>query len=123
QRILELQPDFIAQKSLLEEIAEAEGQKIIFYPKFHCEFNFIEMYWGKAKVFARKKCDYTFPGLQKTVPKALDSIDLLLIWKYARKAFRYMNAYWLQIPSAEIEKQVKKYKSHRRIPLNWANEV
>ena len=88
QRILELQPDFLAQKSLLEEIAESEGQKIIFYPKFHCELNFIEMFWGKAKAYARENCDYTFAGLQKTVPLALESVDLEVIRKFAKKVIQ-----------------------------------
>ena len=75
QRILELQPDFMAQKTLLEEIAENNHQKIIFYPKFHCEFNFIEMYWGRVKWYTRNNCNYTFPGLQETVSTALESVN------------------------------------------------
>ena len=37
------------QKSLIQETIEARGHKVIFYPKFHCELNFIEMFWGAAK--------------------------------------------------------------------------
>ena len=121
QRILELQPDFLAQKSLLEEIAESEGQKIIFYPKFHCEFNFIEMFWGRAKAYARENCDYTFAGLQKTVLLALESVDLEVICKFARRSFRYIDAYRLGLTGEDAERQVKKYKSHRRIPEDWIN--
>ena len=33
-RILELQPDFVNQKSLIEETIESHGHKVIFYPKF-----------------------------------------------------------------------------------------
>jgi hypothetical protein len=46
RRILSLQEDFISQKSLLQEEIEKRGHKCIFYPKYHCELNFIEMYWG-----------------------------------------------------------------------------
>ncbi|PKB94848.1 hypothetical protein RhiirA5_260559, partial [Rhizophagus irregularis] len=48
-RILSLQPDFAAQRPLIQEIIEDRGHKIIFYPKFHCELNFIEQFWGAAK--------------------------------------------------------------------------
>ena len=44
RRIIFLQPDFIGEQGLLEKIVEEAGHKIIFYPKFHCELNFIEMY-------------------------------------------------------------------------------
>src|SRR5256714_327795 len=49
RRIMSLQPDFLAQKSELETVIEETKHKCIFYPKFHCELNFIEMYWGAAK--------------------------------------------------------------------------
>ena len=49
KRILELQPDFCAQKSLVQETIEAAGHLCIFLPKFHCELNFIEFFWGAVK--------------------------------------------------------------------------
>ena len=43
-RILSLQSDFLAQRPLIREIIEDCEHKVIFYPKFHCELNFIEMF-------------------------------------------------------------------------------
>jgi len=43
-RILSLQPDFVTQKLLIQEIIESQGHKVIFYSKFHCELNFIEQF-------------------------------------------------------------------------------
>ena len=37
------EPDFLAQKEELTEMVESVEFKIIFYPKFHCELNFIEL--------------------------------------------------------------------------------
>ena len=51
------------------------------------------MYWGAAKKYARDKCDYSWAGLQKTVPEALDSVSLITIKKFARKSWRYMDIY------------------------------
>jgi hypothetical protein len=45
-----LQPDFANQKGLLEEIVAAAGHYIVFYPKFHCELNFIEQFWDQARL-------------------------------------------------------------------------
>jgi len=41
-RILEAQPDLANEISLLEH-------QMIFYPKFHCELNYIEYYWAAVK--------------------------------------------------------------------------
>ncbi|ORZ06594.1 hypothetical protein BCR41DRAFT_400105 [Lobosporangium transversale] len=81
-QLQEKDDDFMAQRSLLEEIAGKHEQQIIFYPKYHCELNFIEMFWGASKRYTRANCDYTFKGLQETIPKALASTltSLNLIW-------------------------------------------
>jgi len=76
KRILELQPDFKSQKSLVQEVIEAAGHLCIFLPKFHCELNYIEFFWGAVKRWLRENCDYTFPGLQENLPKALKAVAL-----------------------------------------------
>lgn len=58
KHILELQPDFQQQKSLIQEVIEAAGHLCIFLPKFHCELNFIEFFWGVVKKYLRDNCDY-----------------------------------------------------------------
>ena len=40
------QLDFQAQRGRLQEEVEATGNLVIFYPKFHCELNFIERYFS-----------------------------------------------------------------------------
>jgi len=123
RRILSLQPDFIAQKSRLQIEIEKRGHKCIFYPKYHCELNYIEMYWGAAKRYARENCDYTWAGLQKIVPKALDSVPLITIRRYAQKSWRYMDIYRKGITGKIAEFAVKKYKSHRRVPDSIYKEL
>ncbi|RIA79587.1 hypothetical protein C1645_840337 [Glomus cerebriforme] len=93
RKLMSQQPDFLAQKGRLEEIIVAAGHKVIFYPKFHCELNYIENFWGAAKKFSQSNCDYSWTGLQRTVPLALASVPLTTIRRYARKAFRYMDVY------------------------------
>lgn len=76
KRILDLQPDFMEQKSLVQEVIEKAGHLCIFLPKFHCELNFIEFFWGAVKRYLREHCDYTFETLKENMPKALASVSV-----------------------------------------------
>jgi hypothetical protein len=123
RHILENQDDFKNQKCRLQEVIEAHGHKVIFYPKFHCELNYIEMYWGAAKRYTRQHCNYTWEGLKQIVPKALDSISIKQIRAYARKSYRYMDAYRKGLNAKQTEYAVKKYKRHRIIPQSIFHEI
>ncbi|KAF5186994.1 Dde family endonuclease [Thalictrum thalictroides] len=112
-RILSLQPDFLSQRPLLQEVIESFNHKIVYYPKFHCELNFIELFWGAAKVYTRNLCDYKWSSLQKTVPEALDSVSLSQIRKYARKTCRLMQKYRDGLTGPEAELSEKRRSSHR----------
>jgi hypothetical protein len=121
-RILSLQQDFASQRPLIQEIIEEHGHKVIFFPKFHCELNFIEYFWGAVKKYTRDNCDYTFKGLEKTVPEALNSVSLEQIRKYARYSWRFIDAYRKGLTGSRALYAVKKYKSHRCILENVAME-
>jgi hypothetical protein len=93
RKIMASQPDFVMQKSAIVELIENAGHLCIFYLKFYCELNFIEIYWGVTKHYARDHCDYTWGGLQETVSQALDSVNITTIRKFVQKSWRYMQLY------------------------------
>ena len=128
REVLSQQPDFAEQTGWLEEIVRRHPGFIIdFYPKFHCEFNFIEMYWAACKSYTRRNCTYSFKDLKVVVPIALESVSVQTIRRFARKCFRYMDAYRVlnedgnRLTVQQAEYAVKKYKSHRSIPLRILN--
>ena len=63
-----------ALKPLLETAILEAGHEVIFYPKFHCELNFIEHYWGFLKCCMCENCTYSFPELEKTIFEAMKSV-------------------------------------------------
>ena len=77
RRVFFIQPDFVNQHSQLQELIERHGHLCDFYPKYHCELNFIEQYWGAAKaqyrVAPRAK---NIQKMEDTVKECLDSVPL-----------------------------------------------
>jgi hypothetical protein len=81
--ILFNQPDFVAQKSKLEELVESRGHRMIFYPKFYCEVSFIEQCWGFAKrVYRKFHASSAEADLEKNVILALNAVPLDSMRRY-----------------------------------------
>jgi len=77
RRMLYNEPDFVNVKSLLEIACEARGFRAIFFPKFHCELNFIEQCWGYSKrVYRELPISSKETDLERNVLTALESIPL-----------------------------------------------
>src|SRR4029077_2878978 len=93
RRLLSLQPDFMAQKSAIEEIVEAESHMVLFFPKFHCELNHIEYFWSHSKRYARENCNYKIEGLRKTVPASLAHVANSTILACYNSCLRKMDLY------------------------------
>jgi hypothetical protein len=67
----------VSQKPLLQEHIELRGHLCDFYPKYHCELNFIEQYWGTAKLrFRTAGRARTLEAMQKNMLACLDDIPL-----------------------------------------------
>ena len=86
--VLNAQPDIQHQKSFLMLSIEARGHMCVMLPKFHCECNGIELAWARSKQYTRANCEYTMPGLRKTVPMSYGegSMSLEFHRKISRKA-------------------------------------
>jgi len=123
KELLGSQPDFMAQKSRVEETIEAAGHVALFLPKFHCEFNFIEMYWGALKYYCREHCDYSLTKLLPTIKAAMEHVKLASIRRYTRKCWRYMDAYRNGLSVEAAEWAVKKQRSHRRINMSLLDKA
>ena len=71
-RVLYHQPDLVQEKSLLEQLCEECGYTVLFLPKFHCELNFIEQFWGFAKCMYQK-----FPASSKEADLEINVLTML----------------------------------------------
>lgn len=80
RRILYNQPDFVNPKSLLEEICEERGFRVVFLPKYHCELNPIEACWGYAKRTYRQYPSSTLDAdLERNLLASLETVPLFLV--------------------------------------------
>jgi hypothetical protein len=119
------QPDFADGESLLETHCRARGiHAVVFLPKFHCELNFIEQCWGRAKSVYR-----TYPpssreeDLEANTLRSLDSIPLQMMRKFATRSRRFMDAYDRGLNGKQAAWAARKYRGHRVLPPNIFEEL
>ena len=79
-RVLFNQPDFVDQKSYLEEVCAARGYEVIFFPKFHPELNCIEQCWGYAKrIYRMFPASLLEADLERNAKAALEAMPFVTI--------------------------------------------
>lgn len=84
RRLLFTQPDFVNQKSHLEELITSQGHICDFYPKYHCELNFIEQYWGAAKLRYRSSPKTNdIEEMERNIKACLDDVPDIQIRRSA----------------------------------------
>lgn len=80
RRLLFTQPDFTNQKSHLEEFITSRNHRCDFYPKYHCELNFIEQYWGALKLcYHDSHLTSNIDEMEENVQRCLDDVPLIQI--------------------------------------------
>lgn len=114
-RILQNHQDFREQKSVLQEAIESRSHKCIFLPKFHCELNPIEMYWGYCKARYRQVIKTGFKHAKQEVLIALNSCPIDTMRRFCNRSFRFMDAYRKGLSIKVAAWCVTKQKGHRAI--------
>ena len=118
---------------MLQEHIESRGHLCDFYPRYHCELNFIEQYWGAAKlrfhVAGRAK---TLREMEIKMLECLDAVPLEQIRRcvvvsvfapglkplsrFANRSARFISAYRQGLSGAQAAWANKKYHGHRILP-------
>jgi len=118
------QPDFAEQKEWLRELVEdVYKHQIIFYPKYHCELNYIEMVWGFMKTVCRKNCEYNYKALKELIPKVIKALPIAFIRRAQRHCFRMLSGYKQGLEGPLLDYATRKYRSHRCIPSDMIDVV
>ncbi|KAJ3743043.1 hypothetical protein DFH05DRAFT_1536122 [Lentinula detonsa] len=112
-QILYLDPDFVNQKSLLEEHCEARGYSVIFFPNA-----------GYAKhVYCIFPTSSLEADLKTNTISALESVPLVSMRRFATRSLRFADSYFHGLSSAEAAWANKKYRGHRTILPDFRAEL
>ena len=114
-------PDFASETTAMQDLLEKRGHILVMSPKYHPEVagEGVEYNLGYMKIGYRRKFNDLKPKhLQANVERAVASVTLDLVRKFARRARDYMRAY--RDPSnpmlhQDIEVMLKEIKTHRNI--------
>lgn len=98
RRLLFCQPDFMTQKSRFEEFVRLRGHIYNFYPKYHCELNFI----GALQNFVT------------VTPRAWRTLNsYYTVWGLIKYNLKELS---VGLSGAEAAWANKKYHGHRKLP-------
>jgi hypothetical protein len=114
-RILSNHQDFYEQKSAIETLIKGRGHKYVFLPKFHCELNPIEMYWGYSKARYRQVKKTSFDHAKKEVVIALDACTVDTLRRFCNRTFRFIDVYRKGLSIKAAAWCVKKQRRYRTI--------
>ncbi|KAF9048075.1 hypothetical protein BDZ89DRAFT_941483 [Hymenopellis radicata] len=131
KKVLYSEPDFQAQKSMLEEHCSARGYEVIFFPKYHPELNFIEQCWGYAKRIYRMYPESSKESdLQANLLAALEAVPIESMrrqysnfCRFATRSSRFADAYFKGLNGADAAWANKKYRGHRTIPPHFMDDL
>lgn len=118
--------DFATEKTAFQDMLLKRGHIPEMSPKCHPEVAGVgvEYCWGKAKQHFRRHTDHIGKHLHENIVYCLSKEvqPLRRVRKYARKARAYRRAYEgnTQMDKEDIEKHVKRQKSHRGFHLDFA---
>ena len=106
---------------------ESHSHLCIFLPKFHCELNPIEYFWGAVKKYLQDHCDYMFDTFKENMPQALASVDVSTIQKWEHWMFHWIDAYrdGLDVKATQLkvrQNSSRKYTSHCRVQETVARQ-
>ena len=125
RRILYNKPDFAEGESLLETHCHTRGiHTVVFLPKFHCELNFIEQCWGRAKsVYRTYPPSSTKEDLEANTVRSLESIPLQMMRKFATRSRRFIDAYERGLDGKQAAWAARKYRGHCVLPQDILEEL
>ncbi|KEP45155.1 DDE family endonuclease [Rhizoctonia solani 123E] len=124
RRTMMNQPDILAQKSIIQALAESQGCSVLYLPKYHCELNPIEQCWGAAKrVYRDSPTSSSEADLKRNMLSALDTVNLQLIRRFAGRSQRFVHAYSRGLSGSQAAWAMKKYRGHRIIPYALLEEM
>ena len=128
---LAAQPDFLAQRSWLEEVyakynaLHGTCHRCMFLPKFHPELNPIERVWSMMKRHCRKFSNGSMSTLTESMNYGLspDNISVATVRRICRYTTCYLYAYENGMDIIQAEQWMKKRRSHRGYSSKMDSEL